>query len=217
MNILLVEDNDTITKGLEFFLKKNGYQVKSVKTLKEAKENLKNIDFMILDVVLPDGNGFCFYEQEAKAIKTLFLTVKDEEDDIVRGLEIGAEDYMTKPFSSKELLVRMEKILYREKKKNIKKVENIVFDMDKMLLYKEEKLIELTPLELKILHLLFQNLGKVVSRNMLLDHIWTWTGNDVDDHTITVYMKRIRGKIGIDIITTVKGIGYRVDGETRNF
>lgn len=210
MTILLIEDNETITKGLEYFLKENGYQVLIAHSLKEAKVYLKEADFIILDVVLKDGNGFDFYEREVKGIKTLFLTAKDEEDDIVKGLQLGAEDYMTKPFSSKELLARMERILKKNQKNKIK-VQDIMFDMDKMILYKNGMMIEFTTLELKIVNLLFQNIGKVVSRNLLLEHIWNWTGNDVDDHTITVYIKRIREKMKTDIITTVKGIGYRID------
>ena len=146
-------------------------------------------------------------------IFVIFLTAKDEEDDIVRGLEIGAEDYLTKPFSTKELLARINKILLRQKHNSILKVGDISFDMDKMLVYKDTIKLELTPLELKLLHLLFLNLNKLVSRNTILDKIYEWTGNDVDSHTITVYFQRIRQKLGTDIISTVKGLGYRIDYE----
>ncbi len=218
MQILLIEDNLTIIKGLTYTLKQNNYEVYACKNLLEAisylKENPK-INLIILDVTLPDGNGFTFFTDNLKTlnIPTIFLTAKDEEDDIVRGLEIGAEDYLTKPFSTKELLARINKILLRQKHNSILKVGDISFDMDKMLVYKDTTKIELTPLELKLLHLLFLNLNKLVSRNTILDKIYEWTGNDVDSHTITVYFQRIRQKLGTDIISTVKGLGYRIDYE----
>ncbi len=218
MQILLIEDNLTIIKGLTYTLKQNNYEVYACKNLLEAisylKENPK-INLIILDVTLPDGNGFTFFTDNLKTlnIPTIFLTAKDEEDDIVRGLEIGAEDYLTKPFSTKELLARINKILLRQKHNSILKVGDISFDMDKMLVYKDTIKLELTPLELKLLHLLFLNLNKLVSRNTILDKIYEWTGNDVDSHTITVYFQRIRQKLGTDIILTVKGLGYRIDYE----
>lgn len=218
MQILLIEDNLTIIKGLTYTLKQNNYEVYACKNLLEAISYLKDnpkINLIILDVTLPDGNGFTFFTDNLKNlnIPTIFLTAKDEEDDIVRGLEIGAEDYLTKPFSTKELLARINKILLRQKHNSILKVGDISFDMDKMLVYKDTTKIELTPLELKLLHLLFINLNKLVSRNTILDKIYEWTGNDVDSHTITVYFQRIRQKLGTDIISTVKGLGYRIDYE----
>ena len=137
----------------------------------------------------------------------------DSEDNIVECLNSGAEDYITKPFSTKELLARINRILLRTKKSSIIKVKDISFDTDKLVLYKDNSPIELTSLELKLISLLFTNINKVVSRNVILDKIWEWTGNDVDDHTITVYFKRIREKINTDIIITIKGIGYRIDEE----
>ena len=101
--------------------------------------------------------------------------------------------------------------MLRAKKQSIIIVKDIKFDMDKMIVYKDEKQVELTSLEIKLLNLLFLNIGKVVSRTIILDKIWEWTGNDVDAHTVTVYFKRIREKLGTDIISTVKGIGYRID------
>lgn len=218
MQILLIEDNLTIIKGLTYTLKQNNYEVYACKNLLEAISYLKDnpkINLIILDVTLPDGNGFTFFTNNLKTlnIPTIFLTAKDEEDDIVRGLEIGAEDYLTKPFSTKELLARINKILLRQKHNSILKVGDISFDMDKMLVYKNTIKLELTPLELKLLHLLFLNLNKLVSRNTILDKIYEWTGNDVDSHTITVYFQRIRQKLGTDIISTVKGLGYRIDYE----
>ena len=218
MQILLIEDNLTIIKGLTYTLKQNNYEVYACKNLLEAISYLKDnpkLNLIILDVTLPDGNGFTFFTNNLKNlnIPTVFLTAKDEEDDIVRGLEIGAEDYLTKPFSTKELLARINKILLRQKHNSILKIGDISFDMDKMLVYKDTIKLELTPLELKLLHLLFLNLNKLVSRNTILDKIYEWTGNDVDSHTITVYFQRIRQKLGTDIISTVKGLGYRIDYE----
>ena len=110
-------------------------------------------------------------------------------------------------------MARVNRILLRSKKKSIIKIKDISFDMDKLVLMKDTTPIELTALELKLVNLLFNNLNKVVSRNVILDKIWDWTGNYVDDHTVTVYFKRIREKIGTDIITTIKGMGYRIDEE----
>ena len=146
-----------------------------------------------------------------KNIPTIFLTAKDDEDDIVKGLEVGAEDYITKPFSIRELIARINKILLRNKKNSIIKVKDIEFDIDKMVVYRDGKEINLTSLELKILNLLFMNLNKVVTRNYIIEKIWEWTGNDVNDNTVTVYLKRIREKLVTDIIITIKGIGYRID------
>lgn len=218
MNILLVEDNITIVKGLEYFFEKNNYNLTYKTNVKDTVDYIntnKNIDLVILDVSLPDGNGFVLFDEHIKKlnIPTIFLTAKDDENDIVHGLNIGAEDYITKPFSTKELFARINKILMRSNKKSIIIAKNIKFDMDKMIAYKDEKQIELSSLELKILHLLCLNVNKVVSRAVILDKIWEWTGNDVDDHTVTVYLKRIREKLEADIITTVKGIGYRIDEE----
>ena len=218
MNVLLVEDNISIIKGLAYSFEKNKLHLVAKTNIKESKEylsNNKDIDLIILDITLPDGNGFDLYNDVIKLlnIPTIFLTAKDEEDDIVKGLEIGAEDYITKPFSTKELLARVNKVLLRSKKKSLIKIKDITYNLDKAVLYKDDIEIELTALELKLVNLLFNNLGHVVSRNVILDKIWEWTGNYVDDHTITVYFKRIREKIGTDIIQTVKGMGYRIDEE----
>lgn len=217
MKILLVEDNDNIIKGLEYAFLKNGYQLESQTNIKDTLVYLKHNrpELIILDVSLPDGDGFTLFEStiQKEDIPTLFLTARDDESDVVKGLNLGAEDYMTKPFSTKKLLARINKILLRKQRISVIKIKDIEFDLDKMAVYKKDKIIDLSSLELKILHLLFMNINKVVRRNTILDKIWEWTGNDVDDHTVTVYLKRIREKLGTDIIVTMKGIGYRIDEE----
>ncbi len=214
MNILLIEDNLTIIKGLTYSFIKNNYNITSKTNIKDTIEyinNNTNINLIILDITLPDGNGISLYNTYLKKlnIPVIFLTANDNEDDVVNCLELGAEDYITKPFSTKELIVRVNKILLRYK--SIIKVNNITFDTNKLILYKDSKLVNLTALELKLINLLFLNINKVVTRSTILDKIWEWTGNDVDYHTVTVYFNRIRDKIGKDIIITIKGIGYRID------
>ena len=217
MKILLVEDNEILAKGLIYSLEKKKYQVIHTLNVENTLKILKTekIDLAILDVSLPDGNGFDLYKNNIKEknISSIFLTAKDEEDNIVKGLELGAEDYITKPFSIKELMARINRIILRNKKNTIIQVQNIKFDMDKMVVYRDNENVELTNLELKILNLLFLNLNKVVKRSEIIDKIWEWTGNDVNDNTVTVYLKRIREKIKTDIIITIKGIGYRIDSE----
>ena len=215
MDILLVEDHESIINGLKYTFNVNNHNLTVKTTIKESIEYLENNkpEIIILDVSLPDGNGFDLYEKviKEKNIPVIFLTARDDEDDVIKGLNLGAEDYMTKPFSTKELLVRVNKIILRNKKITLFKVKDISFDIDKMVVSKNDSIIELSSLELKILHLLFINIGKVVTRDTILDKIWEWTGNYVDDHTITVYLKRIREKLDTDIIVTIKGIGYRID------
>lgn len=217
MKILLVEDNEILAKGLIYSLEQKKYQVIHTLNVENTLKILKTekIDLAILDVSLPDGNGFDLYKNNIKEknISSIFLTAKDEEDNIVKGLELGAEDYITKPFSIKELMARINRIILRNKKNTIIQVQNIKFDMDKMVVYRDNENVELTNSELKILNLLFLNLNKVVKRSEIIDKIWEWTGNDVNDNTVTVYLKRIREKIKTDIIITIKGIGYRIDSE----
>lgn len=215
MQILLVEDDELIAKGLTYSFKQNEYNLVHKTNIKDTSNFLQNekIEFIILDISLPDGNGLDLYNNIIKKlnIPTIFLTAKDDEETIVKGLELGAEDYITKPFSTKELIVRMKKIILRTKKNQIIEIQDIKFDIDKIVVYRNKEKIEFTSLEIKILHLLFMNLNKVVTRNKIIDKIWEWTGNDVNDNTVTVYLKRIREKLQTDIIITIKGIGYRID------
>lgn len=216
MKLLLIEDDIDITNNLKLLLKENNYEFDNAYNITEGINKLSNnYDLIILDVSLPDGNGFSFYKNHLleKNIPVVFLTAKDDEDDIVNGLELGAEDYITKPFSSKELLARIKRILLKKEKNKIIEIDNIKFDLEKMKVTKNNKEVKLTSLELKILYLFFTNLNRVITRESIIENIWNWTGNDVNDNTVTVYLKRIREKLGDNIIITVKGIGYRVDHE----
>lgn len=214
MKVLLVEDNLSIAKGLIYAFKQNEFEVSHAQNIKEAENMLKaeKFNIIILDIMLPDGNGFELYEKIKQDYFTpcIFLTARDDEDDIVKGLELGAEDYVTKPFSTRELIARMNKILLKGKNNKIK-VKDITLDLDKLVVYKNDKIINLTALEIKLLTLLFTNIGKVIKREYIIEKIWDWTRNDVNDNTVSVYIKRIREKLDSDIIVTIKGIGYRVD------
>lgn len=213
MNILFIEDNLNIIKGIEYLFKQSNYNIITKTNIKESIEFLKNkkVNLIILDISLPDGNGLDFYKNHIKKynVKTIFLTANDNIDDICYALDNGACDYITKPFRGKELLSRINRIL----KNNTTKIKDITFDLNKMEVYKNDNIINLTGLEIKILFLLVNNIGKIVKRNELIESIWEWTGNDVYDNTVTVYLKRIREKLGCDIIKTIKGIGYRIDEE----
>ena len=211
MNILLVEDNLNIRESLEYSFKIKKIDLVSVPDVKSTLQYLENynVALIILDVTLPDGNGFDLYKDYIKdmEIPVIFLTARDSEEDIVNALDMGASDYLTKPFRTGELIARINKIL---NKKTIS-VSDITFDLNRMCVYKNNEIINLTTLEVKILGLLFSNINKVVTRDKIIESIWEWTGNDVNDNTVTVYMKRIREKIDSDIIITLKGIGYRID------
>lgn len=211
MKILLVEDNLNIRESLEYSFKIRRIDLISVPDVKSTLKYLENnkVDLIILDVTLPDGNGFDLYKDYIKnmEIPVIFLTARDSEEDIVNALDMGASDYLTKPFRTGELIARINKIL---NKKTIS-VSDITFDLNRMCVYKNNEMINLTTLEIKILGLLFSNINKVVTRDKIIESIWEWTGNDVNDNTVTVYMKRIREKLDTNIIITLKGIGYRID------
>ena len=216
-NILIVDDEKEIADLVEIYLKNENYNVYKYYSSKDLLKNIDKleIDLAILDVMMPDIDGFklCNKIREKYNFPIIFVTAKVENIDKITGLSIGADDYITKPFSIKELMARINRIILRNKKNTIIQVQNIKFDMDKMVVYRDNENVELTNLELKILNLLFLNLNKVVKRSEIIDKIWEWTGNDVNDNTVTVYLKRIREKIKTDIIITIKGIGYRIDSE----
>ncbi len=215
--ILLVEDNEAILKGLKYSLEQEKFEVDISKNINTSKEKLdsNNYNLIILDIGLPDGNGFelCKYIKENSETPVIFLTAKDEEKDVVLGFDLGAEDYIIKPFRNRELISRINNVLRRyEKQSNILIVKNVKIDLDANRVYISDIPIEFTALEYKILTLLFNNIGKTVTREKILDKIWDVAGNFVNDNTLTVYIKRIREKLGKDdVIKTVKGIGYRVE------
>ena len=212
-NILLIEDNEYIIKGIKYLLEANNFKVTVASTLNGAKTLIENkYDLIILDLMLPDGDGLDFYEEYLKNKATLVLTAKDDEDIISSSLDSGIEDYIIKPFRSKELLARINKILKRNKDNEIITVGNVSVDTEAGRVFVDNNEINLTSLEYRILLLLFQNLNRIVTRDILIDRIWDISGKYVEDNTLTVYIKRIREKLGNDdIIKTIKGIGYRVD------
>ena len=216
--ILLIEDNEAIIMGLKYSLEQENFQVISAKTAKESKEKLdnKNIDIVLLDVSLPDGNGFeiCKEIKEKNDIPIIFLTAQDEETSIVLGLDLGADDYIVKPFRTRELISRIKSVLRRYGKKeenNIIQYKDIKIDTISAKVYKNNKEIIFTSLEYRILLMLFTNQNKLITREQLLEKIWDIAGNFVNDNTLTVYIKRIREKLEDDsIIKTIRGLGYRI-------
>ena len=217
-SILIVEDSEAIIKGLKYLLEQENFDVTICKTAENTMNvvGTKTFDLIILDITLPDGNVYelCEYIKKYTDIPIIFLTARDEEQDVVKGLDMGAEDYIIKPFRNRELLSRINNVLKRFNKENNKIIyENIEIDLDQKIVYVEGIDIELTALEFKILVLLFSNIGKVVTREQILEKIWDVAGNFVNDNTLTVYIKRIRSKLGsADCIKTIKGIGYQVQG-----
>lgn len=220
--ILLVEDNETIILGLRYSLQQEEYDVHVATNIIDAKEKIDNnkLDLAILDISLPDGNGLelCKYIKEKVDLPIIFLTAKDEENDIIAGFDIGADDYITKPFRVRELISRIRTILKRydksEVKENMIEVNNILINTERAQVFKNGTEIIFTSLEYKILLLLFSNLNKLITREMILDKIWDVAGNFVNDNTLTVYIKRIREKLDDnegEIIKTVRGMGYKVE------
>ena len=216
--ILLVEDDEAIQKGLKYSLEQEKFVVELASDVKTAKDKLVKSEFnlIILDVMLPDGSGFELCRDIKKNMTTpiLFLTAKDEEQDVVNGFDLGADDYVVKPFRPRELISRINNILRRYEKEESNKLQagNVIIDLDASRVYVGQKEIVFTALEYKILVLLFSNMGKTVTRENILDKIWDVAGNFVNDNTLTVYVKRIRAKLGEnDVIKTIKGIGYRVE------
>lgn len=213
MKILLVEDNKSIIKGLEYAFAQNGYSCEYCLSLDEAVRKAPfNYDAAVLDIMLPDGNGFDLFKKIRRYsdLPVIFLTAVDDEDSVVNRLELGADDYITKPFSTRELIARIKRVANKNSKKNIITVSGVTLDLDKSAVFENGKQLELTALEYKLLSLLMQNAGKVVTRELIFEKIWDVSGNFVNDNTLTVYIKRIRKKLDADIIKTVKGMGYQV-------
>lgn len=213
MKILLVEDNKSIIKGLEYAFAQNGYSCEYCLSLDEAVRKAPfNYDVAVLDIMLPDGNGFDLFKKIRRYsdLPVIFLTAVDDEDSVVNGLELGADDYITKPFSTRELIARIKRVANKNSKKNIITVSGVTLDLDKSAVFENGKQLELTALEYKLLSLLMQNAGKVVTRELIFEKIWDVSGNFVNDNTLTVYIKRVRKKLDADIMKTVKGMGYQV-------
>lgn len=213
MKILLVEDNKSIIKGLEYAFAQNGYSCEYCLSLDEAVRKAPfNYDVAVLDIMLPDGNGFDLFKKIRRYsdLPVIFLTAVDDEDSVVNGLELGADDYITKPFSTRELIARIKRVANKNSKKNIITVSGVTLDLDKSAVFENGKQLELTALEYKLLSLLMQNVGRVVTRELIFEKIWDVSGNFVNDNPLTVYIKRIRKKLDADIIKTVKGMGYQV-------
>jgi len=221
--ILLVEDNDTIVLGLKYSLEQQNFIVQIAKTVKEAKDifDKKEFNLILLDISLPDGNGYelCEYMKKQKDTPVIFLTARDEETNVVLGLDMGADDYVIKPFRNRELISRINRVICRyeksEEKMEIIKYKDIAIDVNNSQVFKNGEEIVLTSLEYKILLLLFSNQNRLVTREQILDKIWDIAGNFVNDNTLTVYIKRIRAKLNDDksnpdIIKTIRGIGYKV-------
>ena len=223
INILVVEDNKSIIEGLDYLLEKEGFNAKIINTKEQANKEIINdtYDLFLLDVELPDGTGFeiCKNIRKISNKPIIFISARAEEANIVYGLDIGADDYITKPFRNYELVSRIKSVLRRyipfankNVEQNILKYGNIKVDLDKAKVYKNYEEIQLTNLEYKILLKFLNNTNKIITRNELLEAVWDIDGNFVNDNTLSVYIKRLRLKLSDNknnqFIQTVRGMGY---------
>lgn len=220
MDIFLLEDDNAIGIGLSYSLKNEGYSVTIAKTVKEALEIIRNKTFTlyILDLTLPDGSGYdvCTQIKKQGDLPVIFLTAYDDEVTVIMGLELGADDYISKPFRVKELLARIKTVLRRYNKDTADgmiNIGNIRINTNEAKVYKDSKEVILTAMEYRLLLIFINNRGIVLSRQKLLEDIWDVAGDFVNDNTLTVYIKRLRDKIEEDpaspnIIKTVRGLGY---------
>ncbi len=215
--ILLLEDDMMIAGGLIYALEQEQYDVIHAKTVEEGKAAITRttFDLAILDMQLPDGVGTEVQESlQGTATGVIFLTVVDDEGNIVKAFEDGAADYMTKPFRLRELLARMKRILLSTDKTqmNFLQLGGVKIDTEAAKVFIDDEIIDLTALEYKLLLTFATNKGRIMTRGQILDNLWDASGNFVEDNTLTVYIKRLRGKLGDAIdIKTVRGMGYRVD------
>ncbi len=229
INILMIEDDSTIAFGVKYALEQEGFNIDICKDLESARNNIKEKEYSIilLDVMLPDGNGydFCKEIRENNEIPVIFLTACDEEVNIVMGLDIGGDDYMTKPFRVRELISRIKAVLrrkgiYNESKKVLKFGDLSIHTLEARVLKNGEEVF-LTSIEYKLLLILIQNNNTVLSRSKILEKLWDVTYDFVNDNTLTVYIKRLREKIEDNsadpkYILTVRGMGYKWNGSENN-
>mgnify|MGYP000833739227 FL=1 len=217
--ILLLEDDTMIASGILYALETEGYETNHATGIKDARSLIEHykFDLAIIDMQLPDGTGFDVSEIfKNTATSVIFLTVVDDENTIVRAFDEGAQDYIVKPFRIRELLARVRRILSANikngEKDNIIYMGHAVIHTDEAKVYVNDKIIELTALEYRLLLIFASNKGILLTRQQILDKIWDADGNFVEDNTLTVYVKRLREKLGEAIhIETVRGMGYRVD------
>lgn len=224
MKILLCEDDRAISAGLVYSLNGEGYEVTACETAEAARLALQKEPYSLclLDINLPDGSGYdiCRFAKEKYETSVIFLTAYDDEGNVVMGLDMGADDYITKPFRIRELMSRIKSVLRRygseTSAKNVIQFQNIRIQTLEAKVYRAETEIVLTALEYRLLLTFAINLGQTLTRNQLLEGIWDVAGDFVNDNTLTVYIKRLREKLGDDmqnprIIKTVRGIGYLIE------
>lgn len=223
--ILLLEDDISLVDGLKYSLKKNGFDVEVARTVCEAIKYLAEIskyDLLILDVTLPDGTGFEVCEKVRKQnqqIPIIFLTASDEEVNIIRGLDSGGDDYVTKPFKLGELCSRIRALLRRAGVSNGEKSASIecgdiTIDLLGNRVSMKGRILDLTSAEYRLLCLLVRNANRVITRDIILNELWDDTGNFVDDNTLSVYVRRLREKVEADPshpehLITIRGFGYQ--------
>ena len=223
MNLFLLEDDYAIATGLCYSLENEGYGVTHASDVKQAIDIISKEKFSlyILDLTLPDGSGYdvCKEIKKQGDLPVIFLTAYDDEVNVVMGFEFGADDYISKPFRLKELLVRIKSVLRRynnESADGVIKFKDLTVNTNEAKVYKNGNEIILTAMEYRLLLILLNNRGKVLSRTQLLENIWDVDGDFVEDNTLTVYIKRLRDKIEEEpnrpiIIKTVRGLGYMID------
>lgn len=220
--LLLVEDDPTLIKMLTSFLVLEGFSVCSATGQTEAEKQMEenDPDLALVDISLAEGNGFavCALAKERK-IPVIFLTASGDEYSVVMGLDMGADDYISKPFRPRELISRIRSVLRRTgKRQSVVTIGELVIDTDKGIVTRGGQELYLSALEYKLLLVFLNNRGQVLTREKLLEEIWDSAGDFVGDNTLTVYVKRLREKIEPEVqnpryIKTVRGLGYRLEGE----
>lgn len=218
--ILVVEDDTLIVRNLSELLRQEGFAVTTASGQKEALQAAENIgfDLALLDISLLDGNGFslCKSLKERYQLPVIFLTATDDEASVVMGLDMGADDYIIKPFRPMEMISRIKSVLRRTgRAQAVFEIGNLRVDSVRGTVHKNGKEVYLSALEYRLLLVFLNNRGVMLSRSKLLESIWDIAGEFVNDNTLTVYIKRLRDKIEDDpqnaqIIRTVRGIGYKV-------